>query len=328
MKLPAILAAAMLLVAPAAHAGNVGFTELSIPDGTNPPLVIGVWYPTDAPASPQPLEAFTQTVAPAGPVAGEHLPLVVMSHGTGGWYGEHDDTALALAHAGFVVAAVSHTKDTYRDQSQAAAVWLRPQQVHRLIDYMLAAWPDHARIDAGRIGMFGFSSGGFTALVVAGGVPDLAKVAPHCVAHPDYFDCGVVKKAGPAMSATVAHLPPSLWVHDARVRAAVVAAPALGFTFGAEGLKDVRIPIQLWRDEDDHVLPNPDYAEAVRIALPRPPEYDLVANADHDDFLAPCTDALRRNAPDICVSRPGFDRTAFHADFDVKVVAFFQKTLN
>ena len=328
MKLIAILAAAILLVAPAAHAGNVGFTELSIPDGTNPPLVVGVWYPTDAPASPQTLEAFTQTVAPAGPVTGQRLPLVVMSHGTGGWYGEHDDTALALAHARFVVAAVSHTKDTYRDQSQAAAVWLRPEHVHRLIDYMLTAWPDRARIDPGRIGMFGFSSGGFTALVVIGGVPDLGKVAPHCVAHPDYFDCGVVKKADPAVNAMVPHLPVSVWMHDPRVKAAVVAAPALGFTFGVDGLKDVRIPIQLWRDEDDHVLPNPDYAEAVRIALPRPPEYHLVANADHDDFLAPCTDALRQEAPDICVSRPGFDRTAFHADFDAKVVAFFERTLN
>jgi predicted dienelactone hydrolase len=327
MKLLAILAAAMLLIAPAAIAGNVGFTELSIPDGANPPLSIGVWYPTDAPASPQPLEAFTQTVAPEGPVAGRRLPLVVMSHGTGGWYGEHDDTALALAHAGFVVAAVSHTGDTYSDQSQAAAVWRRPQQVHELIDYMLAAWPDHARIDPDRIGMFGFSSGGFTTLVVIGGVPDLGKVAPHCVAHPDYFDCGVVKRAGPALSATIAQLPASLWAHDPRVKAAAVVAPALGFTFGPEGLKDVRVPIQLWRDEDDHVLPNPDYAEAVRIALPQQPEYHLVANADHDDFLAPCTDRLRQVAPDICVSRPGFDRTAFHADFDAKVVRFFQQNL-
>jgi predicted dienelactone hydrolase len=327
MRLFAILAAALLLVAPAAWAGNVGFTELSIPDGANPPLVIGVWYPTDAPASVQPLLAFTQTVAPAGPVAGEHLPLIVMSHGTGGWYDGHYDTALALAHAGFVVASVSHTGDTFRDQSKAAYVWLRPRQIHRLIDYMLADWPGHNRIDAGRVGMFGFSSGGFTTLVAVGGVPDLAKVAPHCVTHPDYFDCGVVRKAGPDVSAMIASLPASAWAHDARIKAAVVVAPALGFAFGPEGLKDVRIPIQLWRDEDDHILPNPDYAEAVRIALPRPPEFHLVANADHFDFLAPCSDLMRQHNPEICVSRPGFDRTAFHADFDAKVVAFFERTL-
>ena len=328
MKLIAILAAAMLLIAPAAMAGDVGFTELTIPNGANPPLLVGVWYPTDAPVSAQPLRGFTQTVASAGPVVGERLPLIVMSHGTGGWYGEHDDTALALAHAGFVVAAVTHTADNYEDQSQSGTLWTRSQHLHRLIDYMLAEWPGHARIDAGRVGMFGFSAGGFTTLVVAGGVPDLGKVTPHCVAHPDYFDCGVVKKAGPGLSAMVARLPASVWVHDPRVKAAVVAAPALGFTFGPEGLKDVRIPIQLWRAEDDHVLPNPDYAEAVRLTLPQPPEYHVVPNADHVDFLAPCTDRVRQAAPDICVSRPGFDRAAFHADFDAKVVRFFERTLN
>ncbi len=52
-------------------------------------------------------------------------------------------------------------------------------------------------------------------------------------------------------------LPPGVvYVHDARVRAIVVAAPALGFTFGREELKDIHAPVQLWRDEFDHVLPS------------------------------------------------------------------------
>ena len=111
------------------------------------------------------------------------------------------------------------------------------------------------------------------------------------------------------------------------IKAAVVAAPALGYTFGREGLKDITVPIQLWRAADDHILPNPDYAEAVRIALPSPPEYHVVENADHFDFLAPCTDLLRQFAPAICVSRPGFDRTAFHQTFNDEVVRFFEQTL-
>jgi predicted dienelactone hydrolase len=328
MKLIAILAAAMLLITPVAHAGNVGFTELKISDGSAKPLVIGVWYPTDAPASPQPLLAFMQTVAPAGPVVGRRLPLVVMSHGNGGSYEGHYDTALALAHAGFVVAAISHTGDTWDDQSHATDMWLRPAHIHRLIDYMLAEWPQHDRIDAGRVGMFGFSSGAFTALVVAGGVPDFSKIAPHCVDHPDFFDCQLIRKAGVDPTTRYAGLTASSWVHDPRVKAAVVAAPALGFTFGTEGLKNVRIPIQLWRDADDHILPHPYYAEAVRTALPNAPEFHLVDNADHFDFLAPCSDRLRQLAPQICISRPGFDRAAFHADFNAKVVAFFQKTLD
>ena len=123
-------------------------------------------------------------------------------------------------------------------------------------------------------------------------------------------------------------LPPrSAFLHDPRIRAAVVAAPALGFTFEREGLKDVRLPLQLWRAQDDHLLPNPDYAQAVRDALPRAPEYHVVANADHFDFLAPCNERLAQAAPEICRERPGFDRAAFHATFNAAVVRFFMRTL-
>jgi predicted dienelactone hydrolase len=31
--------------------------------------------------------------------------------------------------------------------------------------------------------------------------------------------------------------------------------------------------------------------------------------------------------PDICTDPPGFDRAAFHKDFDARVLAFFRKTL-
>jgi predicted dienelactone hydrolase len=327
MKFIALIAAAIALLLPLeARAGGVGFVELNIANGADKPLNIGVWYPTDAPASPQAFREFTQDVAPAGPVNGSGLPLVVFSHGTGGWYGEHYDTALALARAGFVVAAVSHTGDTYDDHSRAASIMGRPPQVRRLIDYMLAEWPNHGRINPDRVGVFGFSAGGFTALVAAGGTPNFSSIGAHCAAHPDYFDCQVLAKAHIPAS-TVPNPPASAWIHDPRIKAAVVAAPALGFTFGAEGLKGITIPVQLWRAEQDHILPNPDYAEAVRLKLPTPPDFHLVRGADHYDFLAPCSDVLRKAVPEICVSAPGFDRTAFHELFDREVVRFFQKTL-
>jgi predicted dienelactone hydrolase len=327
MKLQTIMAAiALCLTALSVHAANVGFQETRVPDTGGPPLVIGVWYPTDATPHDQRLGLFSQSVAASGDVAGERLPLVVMSHGTGGWYGEHIDTALALARAGFVVAAVSHTGDTYDDQSRRVNIPDRPRHVREVIDFMTRAWPDHARIDARHIGLFGFSAGGFTALVAAGGVPDLRTIAGHCLAHAEYFDCRLLASAH-VDPATMPIPPASVWIHDPRIRAAVVAAPALGFSFGRQGLKGVTIPIQLWRAEDDQILPNPDYAEAVHASLPRRPDFHLVPNAGHFDFLSPCSEALAHQVPEICASRPGFDRTGFHAQFDASVVEFFQRTL-
>ena len=338
MKLATMLAVSLLGMFTAhAEAANVGFTELRIANGAERPLVAGVWYPTAAAAESQPLGAYTQTVAPDGRVAGECLPLIVISHGTGSTYQNHYDTAIALANAGFVVAAVSHTGDTYDDQSRAVFVMDRPQHIHRLLDYMLAEWPDHARIDASRVGMFGFSAGGFTALVVVGGVPDLGLYgSPHhrSRAHPDYYDAQLLKRSASVPRDFKAQLRsnssgprPGCMMRGSRPQWSAALPCKLGYTFGREGLKDITVPIQLWRAADDHILPNPDYAEAVRIALPSPPEYHVVENADHFDFLAPCTDLLRQFAPAICVSRPGFDRTAFHQTFNDEVVRFFEQTL-
>ena len=126
---------------------------------------------------------------------------------------------------------------------------------------------------------------------------------------------------------TPTQVPASTWFDDRRIKAAVVAAPALGYTFGYSGLEHVQIPIQLWRAQADHILPHPYYAEAVHIALSRPPEYHVVPNADHFDFLAPCSEQLEKSAPVICSERAGFDRVAFHSQFNTDVVNFFRRTL-
>ena len=87
------------------------------------------------------------------------------------------------------------------------------------------------------------------------------------------------------------------------------------------------ITIQLWRAEDDAVLPHPFYAEAVRAALPKPVDYREVPKAGHYDFLAPCTPRFAGMAPPLCNSLPGFDRVAFHREFNAAVVSFFGAAL-
>lgn len=321
-----LLVALLLTTLQQARATEVGFQEIAIPNGDEAPLSAGVWYPTDAGASPRPIGPATQTVALNAPVAGQDLPLIVISHGSGGWYGGHYDTALALARAGFVVAAVTHRGDSFDDRSRTVQLWLRPAQLKRLTDYMIASWPGHASIDESRIGVFGFSAGGFTALVAAGGVPDLSLIGPYCVTHPATDTCAVVR-GDPGLVDRSATLPPSVWVHDTRIRAAVVAAPGVGFAFGRQGLANIHIPVQLWSAQYDHVLPAPNYADAVRAALPTAPDFHVVENADHYDFLPACSTALAHRIPELCTSRPGFDRVGFHAEMNRDVVDFFERTL-
>lgn len=311
---------AAIFLASAATAANVGFEMVSIPVAGDRPLRAGIWYPTQAPEASVQLDLYQQSVAANAPLAGSRLPLVVISHGTGGSLGEHHDTARALAEAGFVAAAVSHTGDTYDDHSRTLRITERPAQLSRLIDYVSQTWRGAAAVDPHRIGAFGFSAGGFTVLAAIGGKPDLELLGPHCAEHPKFYGCQLTRQyaaTAPAVRAPV--------TSDPRIRAAVVVAPAMGFTFTREGLANVRAPVQLWRGEQDSVVPEPYYAEAVRQALPRPPEHHVVPGAGHFDFLAPCTPALAAAAPEICAG--GFDRAAFHARFNAEVVRFFRTTL-
>jgi predicted dienelactone hydrolase len=321
-----LFAALGTLLVATAPALSVGFEQVMVPDPDGAPLEVGIWYPSDAPASSQRLGLFWQTVATRGAVAGRGLPLVVMSHGTGGSFEGHYDTALALAESGFVVAAVTHTGDNYRDESQFGRLESRPRHIKVLIDHMLASWRQRDALDRRRIGMFGFSAGGFTALVAIGGTPDMATSGPYCAAHPDEWSCRRLRERKVELSADASRPPPN-WVHDPRIAAAVIAAPAVGYAFSAEGLAGVKIPIQLWRGDSDEILPHPNYAQAVYDRLPTKPEYHVVPNAGHFAFLAPCNAALAAMVPDICRDPAGFDRAAFHREFNPAVVAFFKAKL-
>lgn len=316
MQIRALIVAACVAMAGAAQAGTVGFQTVSVPVPGDAPMAGAVWYPADAKETDVPLALFRQSVATDAPVAGRGHPLVVISHGTGGSMVDHYDTARVLAQAGFVVAAITHTGDTRGDRSRATRITERPGQLSRLIDYMTAGWPGHDTIDARRIGAFGFSSGGFTVLSAIGGEPDMTKVARYCAGHPKVYTCAMQQGPLPTKVATVEH--------DHRIRAAVVAAPALGFTFAPSGLKGVAIPVQLWRAEQDTLLPHPDYAEVVHRLLPKA-EYHVVPGAEHYDFMAPCSDALAKVAAVICPET--IDREAFHDTFNAEVVRFFEKAL-
>jgi predicted dienelactone hydrolase len=94
------IAALFVLATRPALAADIGFEEVRIAKDMQPPLIAGIWYPPDAQATPRALGHHAQTVALDAPIAGDHLLLIVMSHGGGGWYDGHYDTALALAHAG------------------------------------------------------------------------------------------------------------------------------------------------------------------------------------------------------------------------------------
>ena len=150
------------------------------------------------------------------PVTGAKLPLVIFSHGRGGWFGANHDTVEALADAGFIVAAINHPGDNGNDSSRRDDLSVfasRPVDMVRLLDFMLKDWKDKAVIDAAQIGFFGFSKGGYTGLVLIGATPDFGRLA--------YFCRDKTGTCQQLHNGETSPNPP----HDTRIRAAVIADP-------------------------------------------------------------------------------------------------------
>jgi predicted dienelactone hydrolase len=298
----------------------VGFRQVMVG-----PMPVNIWYPSDGQAAQVQAGVYSQTVVGGGPIRGRNLPLIVMSHGVSGSGFSDYNVALALANAGYIVAAVTHPGDNYQDQSAVGKrenLIDRPRHIHRLVDYMLAHWP----VDANRIGMFGFSLGGFTALVLAGGTPDLRQTARLCHERPDAPECAFVaqRHGNPLDSTTV---PASVWDRDARIKAVALASPAVLVLFRSDGLRGVHVPVLMWRGSADPNAPDAWNASVVRSGLPTPPEEHVVPNAGHFVFTPVCGEATAKQLPFLCDDPPGVDRAAVLRQFEPSVVAFFDAHL-
>ena len=315
-----IAAAAYLYSTAIRPTSPVGFQQVAAVDPGHPIIPVAIWYPTNAKPGFVMLGLSGEHVASDGAVAGTSLPLVVISHGTGGGLMSHADTAIALAEKGFVVAAPMHPGDNFRDSSDVGkADWLpnRARQVQRVVDMMTRSWKDRAHLDPRKIGIFGFSAGATTALIAIGGTPDLSRIASQCAQHPE-FVCQLTKPA------EFQNVKPVSWPSDQRISAAVIAAPGLGFTFEPQGLSNVHAAIQLWSGGSDQTVPYSTNAGTVSRLLGNSAESHVVPGAVHYSFLMPCG---LIGPPQLCRDPKGFDRAAFHKDFNDAVVKFFKTKL-
>ena len=307
------------LLLPMRSASAAGIQALKVPaDGPLPALSGAVWYPCATRPAAMQLGPFPILAAKDCPVAGTNLPLIVISHGRTGSFLGHRDTAQVLADAGFVVAAISHPGDNAQDGSRSndlSAFVERPADMKRLVDYLLGSWGQASVIDASRIGLFGFSRGGYTGLVVVGAEPRFDAAIGMCAGQTSTICDEVRQGNGQPL------------VHDPRIKAAVIADP-LSVFFTKTSFAGVRVPIQLWRSERGGDGVTADSVARVAEELPRRPDFRTVPKAQHFSFLPPCPDDMARSARELCVDPPEFDREAFHKEFNLQVLEFFRKALD
>lgn len=315
----------VLACAPSMAANGIAFRDVheTTTDTTMPAVVI---YPAAGTASATPTELGPYLVAatPGLPVAMGRHPLVLISHGHGGSALGHHDLATTLADAGFIVASIEHAGDSHRDQSGFGTERVllgRAWQVSALLDLLLADPQLGPHIDPARVGVAGFSAGGYTSLLLLGATPDFRRRAAYCAAQP--ADAEVCME----VPAEIARLPVTRPTVDARIRAGFVMAP-LAIFFDADSLKQVDAPVYLYGAMADTVL-LPEYnVLPVRDALPRLHTFRGIVGAGHYVFLAPCNAGMKEALPVLCKDPPSIDRGELHAQINADAVTFFRETLD
>lgn len=311
-----------------AAASNVGYRRIEIQDAAaGERFPAAIWYPTGAEPGVVEFGPYTMRVAGDAAPADGAFGLIVISHGSGGGAFDHRDLAMALASAGYVVAAPTHPRDNFQDMSGvgSAAVWTgRPRQVSRVIDRVLEdrALGPHVRRE--RIGVVGHSSGGYTALAVAGAKPSMNVLVQHCKTIPeDARFCSFGGAAAREAAQKGGDIPD---VEDRRVRALVLLAPHAAL-FTDEALARLAVPVRIYGAERDDLTPVKYHAERLAQALAARAEYVLVKGAGHFSFVASFPDALKNSAGQAAQDPAGFDRNAMHETIDPEIVAFFNRTL-
>ena len=333
-----LLGVTLLLAGGLAQAG-MGWREIPATAVDGP---VTLYYSTDASDKPTAHGRLTlQLAEQAAPQRGNGR-LVVMSHGSGGSPWVHADLARSLVDVGFVVAMPEHRADNYKDPSRPGPdSWaLRPGEVSRAIDAVGRDATLAPLLALDKIGVYGMSAGGHTALSMAGGRWSRAGFKRHCEAHlaDDFQTCvGLITRltggAFDGLKKWIALAVIRLTFDDATLRAhddprvaAVVAGVPVAADFDMASLASPRVPLGLVTVRQDRWLVPRFHGDRVLQACPSCEHLADLPTAGHGALLSPFPPGFTGLLADMLNDPPGFDRSVL-PEVDRKISGFFVRHL-
>ena len=338
---PALVTLALLAAFAVTAAQAATGTTVLPARATDGPMM--VFYPTAATAAPTKRGAFTVNIAADSAPERGNGRLIVISHGSGASAWVYNDLAQHLVTAGFIVAIPEHAGDNWHDHSKIGPrSWkLRPLEVSRAIDAITQDTRFAPLVDAQRVGVWGMSSGGHTALTLAGGRWSPARFLTHCEAHlaEDFAACtgaattlkadgldGVKKMI--AMPLIRWHLrgDDAFYGHtDARIQAIVAGVPVAA-DFDLDTLVNPLVPLGLIQAEQDLWLVPKFHSGRVIEACKTCEVLASLPTAGHGALLAPLPPSNPERIERLLADPPGFNRAELPALYE-RISSFFQKHL-
>ena len=316
-------------------------TRVTPLEGEDP---VTVFYPTSAAEATVHRGPFTLSLAVGGaPVKGNGR-LVVISHGSGGNPWVHSDLARALVDAGFIVAMPQHKGDNAMDPSHPGPVsWkMRPIEVSHAIDAVSQDARFAPLLSLDKVGMYGMSAGGHTALSLAGGRWSPALFRDHCVAHiaEDFPSCvGLTTSLkGNFLDGLKESIAVSVirnrfddaqpQAHtDPRIKAIVAGVPSAA-DFDPQSLATPVVPLGFVTARGDKWLVPRFHSDRILAACKTCEVIADIKDGGHGALLSPPPppEVLGDIARDLIGDPPGFDRKQMRA-VDRAIVAFFTRQL-
>ncbi len=279
----------------------VGSEQMKIVDKTlNISFPVLIQYPTHEPSTTIPFGPFTMDVSPDAKIIEGQFPLVIISHGNGGSHLVYRTISTHLAKNGYIVAMLEHygnNRNNNQWENTNANLINRPRHVSLIIDELLSINRFGKSISVNNIAVLGHSMGGYTALVLAGGLPRT--------------------REGEKIEVS----------SDPRVKAIVLLAPGTGWFMNS--LQNVTIPILMLIAEHDQITPRWN-AEIVLNNVPDKAQVTFreVENAGHFSFLSPFPAAMKNSNFLPSTDPEGFDREQFHKQIPAEILEFLNDKLN
>jgi predicted dienelactone hydrolase len=316
---------------------RVGVRTLSLTDAARDrPLTVEVWYPANLTAK-QETSVYESTVgatpyrvqARAGrdapPLeAAPKFPLIVSSHGQPGSRMQAAYLLEQLASRGFVVAALDHTGSTYADVTQESyATGL----IDRPLDILFAASEIPKRLpgsDPNRIGLIGYSYGGYSSLNAAGIGLDGANLAAYCKRSNNEGPCFLRSAFAPLEAARGTDLVKA----DPRIKAVFVMAPYGIPWLSPRALAEMRVPLFVAAGSSDTVATySRDALEAFKRSGSKHKYLLTLEAATHNPWIV-CPPEVKAVPQDFerC-SEPNWDHATSHAITKHFAAAFFGRFL-
>ena len=303
---------------------SVGYHRLHFLDPLdNKPMHAIAFYPSSVADGVSKMGSYEVQATEDAKIAMGHYPLLMLSHGNTGTPLALHYLATSLARKGFVVVAVLHPGDNYKDHSRLGTLsnlYGRPMQISAAISAALADRHLSPYLQADQVGVIGYSAGGETALILSGAEPDLDRLRRYCQERPNDHDACTKK------GELIADRDDLVPVADPRVHALLLMAP-LSLMFGRQTLSQVHVPVLLYSGDGDKLVFPDKNAAALARKLPVTPQFNAIPGAGHFVFMAPCSDEQMAAMPGLCTDAEGVDREGIHRDLIDEAGRFFSKTL-